>query len=251
MNVAPCALLEELTDVPRLFVDLDERIRRQLASVAVATTLRFSLTCCAALGVMALAPTASAQQPSCDEWATATEEFFRNANATTVERCLKAGADVHARTRLVEYGLGGETPLHVAVRWNEDPAVVTILLEAGADVHARNSLGQTPLHDAVGRSIPLTADDTAAVVTLLLEAGADVHARSQTGATPLHDAALNDHFGNAAAASDTIEVLLEAGADVDARNNSGYTPPAHRSQLWKKRNDTCTSGSRSRRRRAK
>ena len=36
MNVAPFTLLEELTDVPRLFVDLDERIRRQLASVAVA-----------------------------------------------------------------------------------------------------------------------------------------------------------------------------------------------------------------------
>ena len=84
MNAAPCALLEELMVVPRLFVDLDERIRRQLASIAVrATTLRFSLTCCAALGVVAFAPPASAQQPSCDEWATATE-FFRKRQRTTV-----------------------------------------------------------------------------------------------------------------------------------------------------------------------
>ena len=74
MNVAPCALLEELTDVPRLLVDLDERIRSQLSSVAVATTLRFAVTCCAALGVMASATPASAQEPSCSIWDT--EEYF-------------------------------------------------------------------------------------------------------------------------------------------------------------------------------
>ena len=125
---------------------------------------------------MALAPTASAQQPSCDEWATATKEFFENANATTVERCLKAGADVHARTELDRYGLGSDTALHVSVQWNEDPAVVAILLEAGADVNARGQTGETPLHDAVRRYIgPFSADDTAARgVTLLLGAGAEV-----------------------------------------------------------------------------
>ena len=216
MNVAPCALLEGLTYVPQPFVDLDERIRRQLASVAVATTLRRALSCCVALGVMASATPASAQQPSCDDWGT--KEFFfpSDPNATTVARCLKAGADVHARTKLDEFGSGGKTALHLAATWNEDPAVVKVLLEAGADVHARDrSVGSTP--DATPLHAAASHSENPAVISALLEAGADVQARTVVGATPLHNAAA--HNRNPA----VIELLLEAGADVHVRDDLGGT----------------------------
>ena len=216
MNVAPRELFKELADVLRLLVRLDEGTRRQLAPVAVATTLRFALTCCMGLGVMASVPPASAQQPSCDKWGT--EEFFfpEDPNATTVARCLKAGADVNARTKLNENGFGGETPLHWAATWNEDLAVVKILLEASADVHARTKmLGEldddTPLHAAAAHS------ENPAIIAVLLEAGADVHAQDMAGGTPLHSAS---RFGN----SEAITALLAAGADANARDASGKTP---------------------------
>ena len=37
-------------------------------------------------------------------------------------------------------------PLHFAVRWIEDPAVIQALVDAGADVDAKNDHGDTPLH---------------------------------------------------------------------------------------------------------
>ncbi len=56
---------------------------------------RLAWACCVSLGVLASTSLAPAQQPSCDEWNTF--EFFRDAAAATVSRCLEAGADIHAR----------------------------------------------------------------------------------------------------------------------------------------------------------
>ena len=160
--------------------------------------------CCAPVAVVLAFAVghATAQQPSCDEWNT--EEFFRDASATTVSRCLEAGADIHARD---EYQ---QTPLHTAARFNENPEVIPILLRAGADIHARDDTEHTPL-------ITAAYSQSTDVITVLLEAGADIHARNDSGATPLFIAAYSQ-------STDVITVLLEAGADVNAQADFRSTP---------------------------
>ena len=56
-----------------------------------------------------------------------------------IEALLAAGADVNAREERF-----GQTPLHKAAGFSENPAVIETLLAAGADVNARNSGGETP-----------------------------------------------------------------------------------------------------------
>ena len=52
---------------------------------------------------------------------------------------LNAGADLNART---EYG--GDTPLHWATKFNNNPAVITALLDAGADLAVQDEEGKVP-----------------------------------------------------------------------------------------------------------
>ena len=61
------------------------------------------------------------------------------------------------------------TPLHLAVRYNDDPAVVKLLLDWGANIKARNGGHFTPL------SVAATYNEDPAVVKLLLDAGADLN----------------------------------------------------------------------------
>ena len=90
-----------------------------------------------------------------------------------VKALLEAGANLEARNE------NGDTPLHRAAVFNENPAVIEALLEAGANLEARDELfGRTPLHSAAG------FNKNPAVVKALLEAGADVNARNENGATP-------------------------------------------------------------------
>ena len=72
-----------------------------------------------------------------------------------VEALLAAGAFLHARDRT------GETPLHSAAMYNENPAVIEALLGAGADIHARDRFGLTPLYNAA------TNENLAVTETLL------------------------------------------------------------------------------------
>ena len=72
-----------------------------------------------------------------------------------------------------------DTPLHLAVRWIEDPAVIQALVDAGADVDVKNADGDTPLHLAV-RWI-----EDPAVIQALVDAGADVDVKNDYGDTPL------------------------------------------------------------------
>ena len=85
---------------------------------------------------------------------------------------LDAGADLKARDK------DGETPLHRAAGFNENPAVIEALLDAGADLKARDRLGVTPLHWAAG------FNESLAIITALLDAGADLKARDKDGETP-------------------------------------------------------------------
>ena len=59
-----------------------------------------------------------------------------------VEEMLASGADPNA-----EYG-NGETPLHRAVRYEENVTVIEVLLAAGVDPNAGDAYDHTPLHGA-------------------------------------------------------------------------------------------------------
>ena len=138
---------------------------------------------------------------SCTDWNT--KEFFENATAIHVSRCLSVGANLEART---ERGL---TPLHMAAKYSTAPSVIAVLLDAGANLEARTVGGSTPLH---------LATRFPSAVTTLVEAGADLEARSEGGFTPLHNAA---RFG---ATFSVVTAFLDAGADLEARTDAGLTP---------------------------
>ena len=118
----------------------------------------------------------------------------------------------------------GRTPLHLAIRFGAEPAVVAVLLEYGADIEARDDFHNTPLHAAIEGGNPDT-------VLLLIEHGADIEARDDIGANPLHRAV--------AKIIGTIAASLEQGtftegfdwvgdtallAAIDARNSARSSP---------------------------
>lgn len=139
----------------------------------------------AALGIPGDAPLATA---------------IRNGQARLLERLLRAGADLNART------LRGTTALHLAAG---DAACTAVLLRAGADVQARDALGRTPLHRAVQKG-------QLDVARLLLKAGVDPNASDCDGQTPLHDAVRNGSL-------ELVRLLLDHGAAVDATGLYGET----------------------------
>ena len=127
--------------------------------------------------------------------------------ASEVKAALAAGADPNARKR------GGDTPLHLAAIWNDNPSVITALIEGGADPGARVRLKRrTPLHLAA------RFNDNPSVIAALIEGGADPGARDDDGETPLHAAAeLNNNLS-------VIAALIEGGANPGARDDDGETP---------------------------
>lgn len=128
----------------------------------------------------------------------------RRNNQVTVAALLAGGADPSARNE------AGATPLTAAVRQDKGRAAYA-LLSAGAHPNATDSSGNVPLHYAAARR----GDEW---VRLLVAAGADPTARTATGLTPLHLAA------RAGDAADSVEDLLAAGADPNSRTEYGSTP---------------------------
>ncbi len=116
---------------------------------------------------------------------------------------LEAGANPRWKEQ-ADGRRGRRSLLHVAARWNANPAVIRALLASGGDVAARDNRGGTPLHEAA-----LGAENPA-VIDALLAAGADVAARrrpNNADTTPLNSAASNN--ANVA----VVEALLAGGAE--------------------------------------
>lgn len=107
---------------------------------------------------------------------------------------LKAGADVHATTRLQ-----GGTPLHLAAQ-SGNADLVKLLLKHGADPHRANALGTTPLMMAAAAGDPATID-------VLATAGADMNAREKAREQTALMFAANLNR------ADAITALIRHGAD--------------------------------------
>jgi ankyrin repeat protein len=95
-----------------------------------------------------------------------------------VEFLLDQGADTEARIEKKDKRfpadkrfpfVSGSTPLHLAVRYNDDPAVVKLLLDWGASIKKRDARKYQPL------SVAAKYNEDPAVVKLLLDAGADLN----------------------------------------------------------------------------
>ena len=119
---------------------------------------------------------------------------------------LAVGADLETRSD------NGETPLHFAARYNEDPAVVEALLAAGADPLSEDSDDSTALHLAA------RYNENPSVLEALLAAGFEREAHDDEERTPLHLAARYNEN------SAVVEALLAAGANIEAVDEDGRTP---------------------------
>ena len=157
-------------------------------------------------------------------------EFIKAASLDDVEKSIEAGADVNARNSF------GYSPLHLAVGFNNNPAVITALIEARAKVNAQTDGGYSPLHWAAWNN------DSPAVIKVLVQAGADVNAQTakesswvsspfrkftdlldgwhppmKGGWSPLHYAArFNEN-------PEVALKLLDDGADANAKTDDGKT----------------------------
>lgn len=153
----------------------------------------------------ALGPTATPMPtptPSRDFW---NNDFWHHTDVAEMRVVLDEGLDLQSKDEF------GNTHLHYAAEFNDDPQLISLLLDRGAVNDSPGELGRTPLHLAAEANV-------VPVVAILLDRGADVMARAQdTGYTPLHFAANNEHIG-------VLSLLLERGADPTAANGSGTTP---------------------------
>jgi cytohesin len=111
-------------------------------------------------------------------------------------------ASAGQQPRAVADAADGTTPLHLAVRDNDD-ATARALLAAGADARAATRLGVTPLQLAAVNGNP-------AIARLLLAAGADANVVLPEGETILMTAARTGQ-------PELLTMLLDRGADINAR----------------------------------
>jgi ankyrin repeat protein len=155
---------------------------------------------------------------------------------TALKNLLNGEVDINKK------GLGGRTPLHIAVG-QDDLSSAEILLDHGADVTVSNSMGLTPLslarryhemlqkligkrpeqidalEDRYRHTILILAavDGNFAAVNFLLSKGANPRIRDIFEETPLHYATEGGHL-------DVVNALVEAGSDLQMLDTGGRTP---------------------------
>ena len=113
----------------------------------------------------------------------------RNRTAEILER----GTDPNARN------IVGATPLHYAVYYSGDPALVVLLIDAGADVNAKTNFGDTPIHWAA-------AAGHSDVLEQLVTEGAQVNSIGKNETRPIHRAIAHGY-------PETVKELIRLGAD--------------------------------------
>lgn len=156
-----------------------------------------------------------------DEGSRRMEMFFdamHNDNADVafffIEGLVELGGDINSGNR------SGDTLLHEAAAWNEDPNIPQMLLELGADVNAKNEYGETPLFKAA------ELNNNPEILQVLLDNGADINARNGTGDTPLHFAAGRTRTRNKLLQDISplvVDILLDAGANKNTLNFDGLS----------------------------
>ena len=131
---------------------------------------------------------------------------FRKGNEPAVVALLEGGASLACADSK------GNTALHhVAILTNNNPAdLVNMLLKHGASVEAVNNSGYTPLLVAFRRG-------NEPAVVALLEGGASLASVDRKGNTALHSVAFSTNNNQA----DLVNMLLKHGASIEAVNNSG------------------------------
>ena len=120
------------------------------------------------------------------------------------------------------YDIMGNTPLHAAVKMNEnwrryDP--VPILISKTTDLNTPNVHGRTPLFQAVRSG---NVDD----VKKLIEAGADLNKPDKYGHTPAHVAAIKAGINKRKIADhyfDILKLLAEKGTNLGLEDYRGRT----------------------------
>ena len=161
--------------------------------------------------------------------------------STIIEDLLTQGATLKSQMDKT-----GETPLHLAARWQRADAAKTLLDKQQDEeiVNIQDASGRTPLHAAVAAeaqgvfqhllknrytnldaktndgTTPLMLAARLAIegmVEALIEANADVNAADEKGKTALHWAAAVNNV-------EAVNVLLKNNANRDAQNSSDETP---------------------------
>ncbi len=143
----------------------------------------------------------------------------RNNSLNTVEKLVKAGANVNA------INFSGSSPLHYAIDYEKEP-IAQLLLENGAHIDPINLSGQTPLLLAV-------YEGDKDLVELFLKSGANPHVVDYAGLGLLHQLSFpTETFDGIAIA----KLLLKSGVDLEKPDSRGWTPlqwavDRHQSQL--------------------
>jgi len=115
-----------------------------------------------------------------DEGRFLSTDFWKTATLEDVNKALKNGADVNARSK------DDMTPLMTAAGFNQNPDVIEVLIKNGADIKSRNIDSWTAL------MVAALTNQNSYVINLLIKNGADINAKRKDGWTVLMSAALTN-----------------------------------------------------------